>query len=156
MYLVKTLSVNYTTYNVCCDRDMINPGNHDFMMVWLLEDGPDVHPYWYAQVLGVYHTFMSTTQPTTHYQSMQQMEFLSLGARALGNRWEHVGNIEGRGSIYLLHDHQLQVSNISHVLPNVPDFISDQQPIITFPSQLKCSHHVSPHSMWVTSLFVIL
>ena len=52
-------------------------------------------------------------------------------------------------------DHQPQVSNISYVFCNVPDFISEQQPIITFPSQLKCPHHVSPHSIRVTSLFVI-
>ena len=53
---------------------------------------------------------------------------VTLGARASGNRWEHV-------------------RNISYVLPNFPDFISNQQLIIAFPSQLKCSHHVSPHSM---------
>ena len=71
----------------------------------------------------------------------------TLGARASGNRWEHVRNIEGREYIYLPCDHQPQVRNISYVLPNFPDFISNQQLSITFPSQLKCSHHVSPHSM---------
>ena len=30
----------------------------------------------------------------------------TLGARALGNRPEHLRNIEGRGTIYLAHSHQ--------------------------------------------------
>ena len=76
MYLVKTLSVKYTTYDVRRDRDTINPGNHNFVMVRSSEDGPDVHPYWYAQVLGVYHAFVSATHPATHYRSVQRMEFL--------------------------------------------------------------------------------
>lgn len=76
VYSVKTLSVNYTTYDVRRDRDTINPRNHNFVMVRSSEDGPGLHPYWYAQVLGVYHAFVSTTHPATRYRSAQQMGFL--------------------------------------------------------------------------------
>ena len=78
MYSVKTLSVNYTTYDVRRDRDTINPGNHNFVMVRSSEDegGSDMHPYWYAQVLGVYHAFVSTTHSAVRYRSVQRMEFL--------------------------------------------------------------------------------
>ena len=76
IYSVKTLSVNYTTYDVRRDRDTINPQNHHFVMVRSSEDGPAIHPYWYAQVLGVYHAFVSTTHPSARDRSMQHMEFL--------------------------------------------------------------------------------
>jgi hypothetical protein len=76
IYSVKTLSVNYTTYDIRRDRDTINPDNHQFAMVRSPEDGPDVHPYWYAQVLGVYHAFVYTTHPDARDQSVKRMEFL--------------------------------------------------------------------------------
>ena len=101
-----------------------------------------------------FYQVKARTEATQHRFEKFDDLFLTLGARASGNRWEHVRNIEGRGTIYLPCDHQPQVRNISYVLPNFPDFISNQQLIITFPSQLKRSHHVSPHSMWVTSLSV--
>jgi len=78
IYSVKTLSVNYTTYDVRRDRDTINPGNHNFVMVRSSEDRPDIHPYWYAQVLGVYHAFVYTTHPDACDRSVRRMEFLSV------------------------------------------------------------------------------
>lgn len=76
IYSVKTLSVNYTTYDVRRDRDTINPDGRNFVMVRSPEDGSDLHPYWYAQVLGVYHAFVSTTHPAARDQSVKRMEFL--------------------------------------------------------------------------------
>ena len=35
----------------------------------------NAHPYWYAQVLGIYHTHVSTTHPTASKHSAQRMEF---------------------------------------------------------------------------------
>ena len=34
------------------------------------------HPYWYAQVLGIYHTRASTTHPEAQKRSAQHMELL--------------------------------------------------------------------------------
>jgi hypothetical protein len=76
IYSIQTLSVNYTTYDIRRDRDTINPANHNFVMVRSSELGSDVHPYWYAQVLGVYHAFVFTTHHAARYQSTQHMEFL--------------------------------------------------------------------------------
>lgn len=45
-------------------------------MVRSSENIPGAHPYWYAQVLGVYHTFVSTTHPEARNQNTQRMEFL--------------------------------------------------------------------------------
>ena len=40
------------------------------------EVGTNVHPFWYAQVLGVYHANVSTTHPAAPRHSAQCMEFL--------------------------------------------------------------------------------
>ncbi|KAK0243191.1 hypothetical protein EDD85DRAFT_919171 [Armillaria nabsnona] len=47
--------VNYTTYDVRRDYDTINPSRYAFVMVKSPETGSEVHPYWYAQVLDIYH-----------------------------------------------------------------------------------------------------
>src|SRR5579872_4327634 len=44
-------------------------------MVHSLEGGTDTHPYWYTQVLGIYHTFVFSTHPNICNQSMQCMGF---------------------------------------------------------------------------------
>ena len=45
-------------------------------MLWSPEVGTSIHPYWYAQVLGVYHANISTTHPEASRHSAQHMEFL--------------------------------------------------------------------------------
>ena len=45
-------------------------------MVRSPEAGDDTHPYWYAQVLGIYHTHVSTTHPAAAKHSAQPMQFL--------------------------------------------------------------------------------
>jgi len=45
-------------------------------MLWSPEVGPSAHPYWYAQVLGIYHAPVSTTHPAALKYSTQLMEFL--------------------------------------------------------------------------------
>ena len=45
-------------------------------MVRSPEVGDNTHPYWYAQVLGIYHTIVSTTHPAAPRRSAQPMQFL--------------------------------------------------------------------------------
>ena len=45
-------------------------------MVQSPEAGENVHPYWYAQVLGIYHTHISTTHPAASKHSAQPVQFL--------------------------------------------------------------------------------
>ena len=45
-------------------------------MIQSPEVGDNVHPYWYAQVLGIYHTFVSTTHPAVQKHSAQSIQFL--------------------------------------------------------------------------------
>ncbi|PBK81609.1 hypothetical protein ARMGADRAFT_947893, partial [Armillaria gallica] len=49
------LRMNYMTYDVRCDYNIINPRQHAFVMVKSPETDPDTHLYWYVQVLGIYH-----------------------------------------------------------------------------------------------------
>jgi hypothetical protein len=48
------MQVHYTTYNLRHKYDTINPRTHGDVMVLSGETTPS-HPYWYAQVLGIYH-----------------------------------------------------------------------------------------------------
>ncbi|KZS91947.1 hypothetical protein SISNIDRAFT_413425, partial [Sistotremastrum niveocremeum HHB9708] len=54
IYSHKTMQINYTTYDVRRDQDIINLKTKSFVMMLAHEDEAN-HPYWYAQVLGIYH-----------------------------------------------------------------------------------------------------
>jgi hypothetical protein len=50
------LRVNYTTYDVRREQDIINPRiNKSDILVMSNEDSADAHPFWYAHVLGIFH-----------------------------------------------------------------------------------------------------
>lgn len=55
MYDHKTLRVNYTTYDLRRQQDVISPEFHPDAMVLSCEDGEDTHPYWYARVIKIFH-----------------------------------------------------------------------------------------------------
>ncbi|KAF9783667.1 hypothetical protein BJ322DRAFT_1109524 [Thelephora terrestris] len=76
VFSAKQFSVNYTTYDIRRDRDTISPRSHPYVMVRSPEAGDSSHPYWYAQVLGIYHTIASTSHPAAPKQSAQSVQFL--------------------------------------------------------------------------------
>jgi hypothetical protein len=51
---VQTMQICYTTYNLRCKYNSINPRTHSDVMVLSGESMPS-HPYWYVRVLGIYH-----------------------------------------------------------------------------------------------------
>ncbi|KAF8666244.1 hypothetical protein RHS04_09698, partial [Rhizoctonia solani] len=62
MYRHKTLCINYTSYDVLCQQDVLNPStsNQFVMLPAQSEDGSKPpHPFIYAKVLGVYHAHVS-------------------------------------------------------------------------------------------------
>lgn len=75
---LKTLRVNYTTYDVRRDQDSINPDSHADVMMLSPESLPDEHPYWYARVLGIYQATVVSTHPkaSTLHTGPVVMEFL--------------------------------------------------------------------------------
>ncbi|KAK7684228.1 hypothetical protein QCA50_012552 [Cerrena zonata] len=59
IFSVSRFQVNYTTYDVRRDQDSLNPSRQCNVMVNSPETAAGAHPFWYAQVLGVFHTSAS-------------------------------------------------------------------------------------------------
>ncbi|KAK7437003.1 hypothetical protein VKT23_006712 [Stygiomarasmius scandens] len=78
-FSVKTFRINYTTYDVRRDQDVINPRtDHCTVMVRSPETALNAHPFWYARVLGVFHADVVyfDTREGKPKSSQQRMEFL--------------------------------------------------------------------------------
>ena len=58
LYQHKVMRVNYTTYDMRREQDSLNPRTHANIMVLSQEREPDAHPYWYARIIGIYHTLI--------------------------------------------------------------------------------------------------
>lgn len=54
----------------------MNPRTHCDVMVLSQETEPNAHPFWYARVLGVFHTKVIHMGPESRNRSVQHMEFL--------------------------------------------------------------------------------
>jgi len=76
IFSVQTLRVNYTTYDLRREQDTINPRTHPFIVVKSTETGENTHPYWYAQVLGIFHASVFDTNADSTARSPRRMEFL--------------------------------------------------------------------------------
>lgn len=74
IYAVKSLRVNFTRYDVHRDQDVMNPRTHSDIMVYSCDDGN--HPYWYARVLGIFHTRVKHVGPRSVSGCIQSMQFL--------------------------------------------------------------------------------
>jgi hypothetical protein len=80
IYQHQLLRINYTTYDVRRDQDVINPrtsrrdvmvlaDNHD-------DDTHSGHPFWYARVLGIYHVNVVYTGPGMIDYTARRVDFL--------------------------------------------------------------------------------
>ncbi|KAJ6583297.1 hypothetical protein B0H10DRAFT_1833931 [Mycena sp. CBHHK59/15] len=67
---------SYTTYDVRRDQDVLNPKAQSFIMVCSPETEPGAHPYWYAQILGVFNSTVFRVTPLHGATSPAVMEFL--------------------------------------------------------------------------------
>ncbi|KIK79015.1 hypothetical protein PAXRUDRAFT_770925 [Paxillus rubicundulus Ve08.2h10] len=56
LYALKTAQTQFTTYNLRQEYNFLHLGHQYDIMVPTGESGPGCHPYWYAWVLGIYHT----------------------------------------------------------------------------------------------------
>ncbi|KAJ7115737.1 hypothetical protein C8R44DRAFT_880156 [Mycena epipterygia] len=75
IYTTTLLRVNYTTYDVRRDQDVLNPRAQSFVMVRSPETEAGAHPYWYTQILGVFNATVFRVTPTERTSSTI-MEFL--------------------------------------------------------------------------------
>ncbi|KAJ4492269.1 hypothetical protein C8R41DRAFT_832720 [Lentinula lateritia] len=78
IYSVKTLRINYTTYDVRRDQDVINPStDHCTVLLNSPETQHNAHCYWYAQVLGIFHAdIIHLDTAMGSVKSKERMEFL--------------------------------------------------------------------------------
>jgi hypothetical protein len=84
MYRHNILRINYTTYDVRRDQDVVNPRtSHKDIMILARSDSSD-HPFLYARVLGIYHVNAIWTGSGVLDYRPRRLEFLWV-------RWfEHV------------------------------------------------------------------
>jgi hypothetical protein len=76
IFSVKTLRINYTTYDVRREQDTINPHMYPFVIVKSGETAKNAHQFWYAQALGVFHASVFDMGTESTARSPQRMEFL--------------------------------------------------------------------------------
>lgn len=78
IYLHKIYRVQYTTYDVRREQDVINPStpHRDIMLLATTSDNGDDHPFLYARVLGVYHANVIHTADATQNYQPTRFEFL--------------------------------------------------------------------------------
>jgi len=63
--------MNYTTYNLRCAQDSLNPRMHTNFMTLSHEDQNNMNsgkifPYWFSRIIGIYHAMVMYTGPGTH------------------------------------------------------------------------------------------
>lgn len=78
IYRHRTMRVNYTTYDVRRDYDILNPRSHPFCMTASpeVETNPVAHPFWYAAVIGVFHAHVQHVGPGAQDLGWRVMDFL--------------------------------------------------------------------------------
>jgi hypothetical protein len=78
-YINNIFHINYTTYNLHCAYDMLNPRTHaNFIMLSHKdeEEPKNKFPYWFRWIVGIFHTAAIYTGPSSHSVEPQHMEFL--------------------------------------------------------------------------------
>ena len=71
--------MNYTTYDLRRAQDSLNPRTHADFMTLSHEDDPetqDQFPYWFGQIIGIFHAMVVYTGPSSQSLDPQHMEFL--------------------------------------------------------------------------------
>jgi hypothetical protein len=77
LFEVSTMTVNYTSYDIRRDRDLVNPQSHpDIMVVSPDSETNDTSPFWYARVLKIYHADVWTSHPDVRDHSIHSMNIL--------------------------------------------------------------------------------
>lgn len=75
IYQHKIMRLNFTTYDVRRDEDMIHPGtSHSNIMV--LNSEPGAHPFLYARVLGIFHANVVYLGEDTRDFCPRRLDFL--------------------------------------------------------------------------------
>ena len=77
LFEVSTMTVNFTSYDIRRDYDLVNPRSHpDIMIVSPDSETNNALPFWYARVLKIYHADVWTSHPDVRDHSTHSMNFL--------------------------------------------------------------------------------
>ncbi|KAF9237036.1 hypothetical protein BU15DRAFT_76410 [Melanogaster broomeanus] len=76
VYESRIFRVNYTSYDIRRDQDVLRPGHGCTVMTLSREDDPAAHPFWYAHVLRALHIDILHVGPHARHRSPQTMEVL--------------------------------------------------------------------------------
>ena len=68
--------MNYTTYDIRHEQDVMRPGPACFVMTLSREDELNAHLYWYCQVIRAFHIDVLHVGPNARCRSVQTMEVL--------------------------------------------------------------------------------
>ena len=92
LYQHHLLRINYTTYDVRCSQDVINPGtsHRDIMMLASDDDEENHHPFYYARILGIYHINVIYTGTGMLDYNARRLDFLWV-------RWYQYGSTQSVG-----------------------------------------------------------
>ena len=75
IYSHKVVYVNYTTYDIHWAQDSINPTTLRIFVMLAAHDDQKLrnsHPFWYAQVLGIFHTWIIHVGPMSRSLAPQK------------------------------------------------------------------------------------
>ena len=77
LFEVSTMTVNYTSYDIRRDYDLVNPRSHpDIMVASPDSETNDTSPFWYARVLKIFHADVWTSHPDFHDNSTHSIDIL--------------------------------------------------------------------------------
>jgi hypothetical protein len=77
IFELSTMTVNYTSYDIRRDYDLVNPRSHpDIMVVSPDSETNDTSPFWYARVLKIFHADVWTSHPNVRDNSIRSMDIL--------------------------------------------------------------------------------
>jgi hypothetical protein len=133
MYYHKTLGINYTSYDLQRQRDVVNPSSHPDVMVLSCEDGEDIHPFWYARVVKIFHVFVHHrgSDPLTEHAHTEPQRMDVLWVRWFGLDTDARGGWSKKrlhGVSFIPSDEPgafgfldpAQVIRAVHIIPNFP------------------------------------
>ena len=82
------MRINYTTYDVKRNGDVINPSTYPDIMVKSSETGQDAQPYWYARVIGIFHAFVLSSHPGVGWNMLRPARMDFLWVHWFGMEWK--------------------------------------------------------------------
>lgn len=139
LYQHKVIRINYTTYDMRRAQDSINPRTHPFVMLYS-PDPEALHPYWYAQVIHIFHAHVKRSGKDQDYT---RMDFLWVQWLGIDNSipggftsqcLHSLGFIESTGSGPFGFVDPKYVVRASHL---IPDFSRGQTTELLGPSNIR-------------------